>query len=99
MGEVYNGDLDPNDLPNDNESPLPFKEFDKSISENLSSLFEQTNQELEPSFDEIISEPEDVIQYWEDELKLVERELPALFIPGTLELKNEEETIDIDFHY
>lgn len=97
MGVQYDGNLDPEDSTLDGESTLDFEDFVKPVSDNLSSMFEHSNQELGHFFSEIISDQKDIIEYWEEEINLVEKDLPALFNPDTLELKNEEETVDIDF--
>ena len=90
MGEEYDG-----------EQPmanLPGIEIVSDLSKNLSSLFDQTNEPIDETKPETISDPAEVIEFWEKEIKTVEEELPALFKTGEiLELKDEEKTDDIDF--
>ncbi len=90
MGEEYDG-----------EQPmanLPGIEIVSDLSKNLSSLFDQTNVPIDETKPETISDPAEVIEFWEKEIKTVEEELPALFKTGeNLELKDEEKTDDIDF--
>jgi hypothetical protein len=77
---------------------LPGIEIASDLSKNLSSLFDQTNEPIDDAKSETISDPEEVIAFWEKEIKTVEKELPALFKTGELiELKDEEKTDDIDF--
>lgn len=45
----------------------------------------------------IISKPEEIVAFWEKEIREVEAELPDLFIPDQKELTIKEETDDIDF--
>src|SRR5690606_185128 len=46
MGVEYDGESHPEDLNFDEELPLAFEEYEKPDSNNLSSMFEQSNQEL-----------------------------------------------------
>lgn len=75
-------------------------QIDEQITHNISSLFEQTIEPIDNDGNlnpKAITNSEDVIKFWETEIKTVERELPALFKENTTELKNEENTDDIDF--
>ena len=90
MGEEYDGEQP--------ISNLPRVEIVSDLSKNLSSLFDQTNEPIDETKPETISDPAEVIAFWEKEIKTVEKELPALFkTGGILELKDEEKTDDIDF--
>ena len=71
--------------------------IDGNIIKNLSSIFEQTNEDLIDSNFELISSPEAIIEFWENEIKIVDEELPALFKTDSIELVNPDKTDDIDF--
>ena len=69
------------------------------ISKNIAALLDQTNEldfEINPT---IISDPEAVIEFWENEIKIVEEELPKLFKEefGTIWLIDEEKSDDVEF--
>jgi hypothetical protein len=70
-----------------------------SLDKDISLLFDQTNEELIDNTPEIISDPDEIIKFWEGEIQSVEEELPSLFtrIDGLLSLKDEKKTDDIDF--
>lgn len=89
MGEEYDGAS--------NEPALSNNSKDDDLVKNLSSLFEQTNEDTTSFIGEIVSNPEEIIEFWENEIKIVEEELPALFKANSIELLNPEETDDIDF--
>lgn len=90
MGDEYDGEQA--------DINLPGITIVSDLSKNLSSLFDQTNEPIDETKPETISDPAEVIAFWEKEIKTVEKELPALFKTGEiLELKDEEKTDDIDF--
>jgi len=89
LGSEYDGDAI--------QISIPKNRIEKEIVKNLSSIFDQTTETREGVITEIISNPEDVIKFWENEIHTVEKELPELFKEGTLELKNEDNTNDVDF--
>ena len=76
---------------------LPNNFIDKDLTKNLSSLFEQTNEDSINVNIEFLSNSEEIIEFWENEIKIVEEELPALFKPNSIELVNPDKTDDIDF--
>lgn len=89
MGEEYEGAS--------NEIEISLNTVDNDLIKNLSSLFEQTNEDSINNNSEFLSNPEEIIEFWENEIKIVEAELPALFITDSIELVNPDKTDDIDF--
>jgi hypothetical protein len=89
MGEEYEGAS--------NEIEISLNTLDNDLVKNLSSLFEQTNEDSINTNGEFLSNPEEIIEFWENEIKIVEEELPALFKTDSIELVNPEKTDDIDF--
>ena len=75
------------------------KSLDIDISKNISALLDQTSEPLVEINSDIISDPEAVIEFWENEIKIVEEELPKLFEEefGTIWLIDEEKSDDIEF--
>lgn len=89
LGDVYDGE----------SFEIETDSIDVEISKNITALLEQSNEPLIDLDTEIISDPESVIQFWENEIKIVEEELPKLFNidKGVLRLVDEEKTDDVDF--
>jgi hypothetical protein len=75
------------------------KSLDIDISKNISALLDQTSEPLVEINSDIISDPESIIKFWENELKIVEEELPKLFEEefGTIWLIDEEKSDDVEF--
>lgn len=73
--------------------------LDLDISKNITALLDQTSEPLIDINSNIISDPETVIQFWENEIKLVEEELPKLFEEefGTIWLIDEDKSDDVEF--
>ena len=69
------------------------------ISKNIAALLDQTSEPLVEINSNIISDPESVIEFWENEIKIVEEELPKLFEEefGTIWLIDEEKSDDVEF--
>lgn len=69
------------------------------ISKNIAALLDQTNELDFEINSTIISDPESVIEFWENEIKIVEEELPKLFEEefGTIWLIDEEKSDDVEF--
>jgi hypothetical protein len=89
MGDDYDGVS--------SEITIQNNTIDSNIIKNLSSLFEQTNDDSINTNGEFLSNPEEIIEFWESEIKIVEEELPALFKTDSIELVNPDKTDDIDF--
>ena len=89
MGEMYDDDGSQDSLMLENS----IGDMDKTFS----SLIEQTPEGHMVWDVEVISDPEKLIEFWENEISVVENELPALFKLNSLELLNPETTDDIDF--
>jgi hypothetical protein len=89
MGELYDGETE--------EPIIPKDGMNETIIRSLSALIEQTNERMEEAGIEIISNPEEVIKFWEDEIIKVEKEMPELFELKTTILKDPEKSDDIDF--
>lgn len=89
MGDDYDGVS--------SEITIPNNTIDSNIIKNLSSLFEQTNDDSININGEFLSNPEEIIEFWESEIKIVEEELPVLFKTDSIELVNPDKTDDIDF--
>lgn len=92
MGEEYDGETSEVFI-------LMNKNEDKAdeLTKNLSSLFEQTNEDAINTNGVILSNSEEIIEFWENEIKIVENELPALFKPDSIELIEPDKIDDIDF--
>ena len=75
------------------------KSLDIDISKNISALLDQTSEPLVEINSDIISDPALVIEFWENEVKIVEEELPKLFKEefGTIWLIDEEKSDDVEF--
>jgi hypothetical protein len=75
------------------------KSLDIDISKNISALLDQTSEPLVEINSDIISDPALVIEFWENEIKIVEEELPKLFEEefGTIWLIDEEKSDDVEF--
>jgi hypothetical protein len=89
LGELYDGTSMEVEMDSDNVE----------ISKNIAALLDQSN-ELEFELNStIISDPEAVIKFWENEIKIVEEELPKLFEEdfGTIWLIDEEKSDDVEF--
>ena len=73
--------------------------LDFDISKNITALLDQTSEAIIDINSDIISDPETVIQFWENEIKLVEEELPKLFEEefGTIWLIDEDKSDDVEF--
>jgi len=69
------------------------------ISKNIAALLDQSNELDFEINSTIISDPEAVIEFWENEIKLVEEELPKLFKEdfGSISLIDEEKSDDVEF--
>jgi len=89
MGDDYDNVL--------SEITIQNNTIDSNIIKNLSSIFEQTNDDSINTNGEFLSNPEEIIEFWESEIKIVEEELPALFKTDSIELVNPDKTDDIDF--
>ena len=89
MGEMYDND--------DSQDSIPVENSNGEIGKSFSSLFDQTPEGFMDWELEVISDPEKLIEFWENEIKIVENELPGLFKPNSLELLNPTITDDIDF--
>lgn len=89
LGEEYDGTSIEVEIDSDNVE----------ISKNIAALLDQSNElEIEINSN-IISDPEAVIEFWENEIKIVEEELPKLFEEdfGTIWLIDEEKSDDVEF--
>jgi hypothetical protein len=75
--------------------------LESSIIKSLLGLSEQSPEEHDENDTkkhlEHISDPDKIIEFWEKEIREVEKELPSLFKSDSLELANPEKTDDIDF--
>lgn len=89
MGEEYDGEVSETLILDNND--------EDKLAKNLSSIFEQTNEDIINFNIEILSNSKEIIDFWENEIKIVEEELPALFKANSIELLNPEKTDDIDF--
>ena len=78
---------------------LKMPDTNLKLTKNLSSLSEQTNEPKDENKPTLITDLSEIITFWENEIETVEKELPNLFviINGTIQLKDEEKTDDIDF--
>ena len=78
---------------------MPKNEKTDTLEKNISLLFDQTTVDFIDNPLEIISDPDQIILFWETEIQSVEEELPLLFniSDGFLSLKEENKTDDIDF--
>ena len=91
LGDEYEGNI------SDIEEITNSLEID--ISKNISALLDQTNEPLAEINSDIISDPDAVIEFWENEIKIVEDEFPKLFKEefGKILLIDEEKSDDIEF--
>ena len=89
LGEEYDGTSIEVEIESNNED----------ISKNIAALLDQTNELDFEINSTIISDPEAVIEFWENEIKIVEEELPKLFKEefGTIWLIDEEKSDDVEF--
>ena len=89
LGVEYDGEILENE----------FESLELDISKNIADLLEQSNEPILDFNTNIISDPESIVQFFEDEIKIVEDELPKLFTEeyGILSLVDEENIDDLDF--
>lgn len=69
------------------------------ISRSIADLLEQSNESIVDYNTSIISDPDEIIQFFENEIKNVEAEMPLLFSEefGKITLIDEEKSEDLDF--
>ena len=91
LGDEYEGNI------SDIEEITNSLEID--ISKNITALLDQTNEPLAEINSDIISDPDAVIEFWENEIKIVEDEFPKLFKEefGKILLIDEEKSDDVEF--
>jgi hypothetical protein len=89
LGEEYDGTLIEVEMDSSNVD----------ISKDIAALLDQSNELDFEINSTIISDPEAIIEFWENEIKLVEKELPKLFEEdfGTIWLIDEEKSDDVEF--
>lgn len=75
--------------------------LESNINRTLLELSDQSPEENDEGDAkkqiENITEPDEIIEFWEKEISEVEKELPTLFRSNSLELADPENTDDIDF--
>ena len=69
------------------------KKNNKNIEKDLAKLSHQDNSNQEGNLT-LLSDPEEIIQYWKKQIKDVEKELPTLFINKTGEPLEPLDTVD-----
>jgi len=102
LGESYDGDFDPDF---DDDFDIDFDEFNEpdkkkepDVSKNLSTVFEQTGDLFEEAGPDLITDRSAIIEFWKNEMAVVERELPALFkLEGNdIGIIDDEKTDDVE---
>ena len=89
LGVDYDGET--YELEPDNE--------DLDLSKNILALLDQSSEPILELNTNIISDPEKIIEFWENEIKIVEDELPKLFKEesGKLVLEDIDKADDVEF--
>jgi hypothetical protein len=89
LGEEYDGTT----------IEIEIDSIDLDISKNIAALLDQSNEPIVEFDTNLITDPEAVIHFWENEIRIVEEELPKLFLEenGILVLADPEKTDDVEF--
>lgn len=97
IGEIYD-DSEGAEIINEPSS----NELKGIVFKNLLTLSDQSPEdeqiiEVDKKQNDLLKNPEELIEFWENELLYVENELPKLFKEGTTELLDPEKSDDIEF--